>query len=330
MAELKKVLSIDGGGIRGIIPGQILVEIEREFNIKVWDHFDLIAGTSTGGILACAYLCPSDGDPKKPKFTSKEVVGLYHEKGDEIFDIPMFHKIRTLGGLRDEKYPEDGLEDALDEYFGDTWLKNLLKPCLITSYDITNRKGHFFGQHKAKKDKASNFLVKDAARSTSAAPTYFECAQVRNELGKPFTLVDGGVFVNNPALTAYAEGRNIFKVGGAEATAKDMKILSLGTGYSRKRYNYSQAKNYGMAQWVQPVIDIMMSGAAEVAHYQLDKIYKTTPNHKQYLRIDGDLKFTDIDPDMDCATRENMNRLKVFGEKLFEKNKKSIEDWLAI
>lgn len=331
MAELKKILSIDGGGIRGIIPGQLLVEMEKAFGIEVWDHFDMIAGTSTGGILTCAYLCPSAEDPKKPKFTSEEVVGLYFERGDEIFDIPIFHKIKTLGGIIDEKYPEDGIEDALQDYFGDVWLKDLLKPCIVTAYDIHRRKGHFFGQHKAKKAKGYNFRVKDAARATSAAPTYFECAQVISEAGDKFPLIDGGVFVNNPSLTAYAEGRTTFKVeNGEEATAKDMKILSIGTGYTRKRYNYSKAKNYGMAEWVQPIIDIMMSGSAEVSHYQLDKVYGTIDNPNQYLRIDGDLKPTSVDPEMDNASHENMERLKIFGQELFKENRDKIEKWLEI
>ncbi|MFY0627532.1 MAG: patatin-like phospholipase family protein [Reichenbachiella sp.] len=331
--SLKRILSIDGGGIRGIIPGQILVEIEKafskEFEFEVWDYFDMIAGTSTGGILTCAYLCP-DGKSKKPKFTSEEVVGLYFERGDEIFDVPFFHQIRSGAGILDEKYPADGIEDALHDYFGDIWLKDLLKPTVVTSYDIKNRRGHFFYQHKADTP-AYNFRVKDVCRATSAAPTYFECEKVTSQSKESFPLIDGGVFVNNPSLVSYAEGREIFNgKDGKKATAKDMKILSLGTGYSRKKYHYSKARNYGKAQWVQPIIDIMMSGSAEVAHYQLRKIFDTIPNPKQYLRIDGDLKGTPVDPEMDCATYENMNHLKDFGIKLFKDNKKQIMEWLEI
>jgi len=331
MSNLKKILSIDGGGIRGIIPGQVIVEIEKAFKIKVADYFDLMAGTSTGGILACAYLCPADNSPKKPKFNAEEVVGLYFKKGEEIFDLPIFHKIRTAAGLLDEKYPDDGIEDALHEYFGNVWLKSLLKPSLITSYDITRRKGHFFSQHKAATKTEYNFRLSDVARATSAAPTYFECPKISSETGEKFTLVDGGVFVNNPALAAYAEGREFFELNnGQNATAKDMKILSLGTGYSKKRYTYSKAKNWGKAEWIQPVIDIMMSGSVEVADFQLDKIYDTVDNPAQYLRIDGDLQKTDIEPDMDCATDQNMKALKKFGKKLFEDNKGKIEKWLEL
>lgn len=330
MARKKRILSIDGGGIRGIIPGQILVEIEREFQIKISDYFDLIAGTSTGGILASALLLPDPNNRSKRKYTAEEVVGLYFERGDQIFDIPFFHKLTSVGGILDEKYPATGIENALNDYFGDVWLKDLLKPCLITTYDIENRKGHFFGQHKAKTSPEFNFKIKDVARATSAAPTYFECERVTSEEGETFSLIDGGVFVNNPALVAYAEGRNIFQVRGKDAKAKDMEILSIGTGYTRKPYEYDNAKNFGMAQWVKPVIDIMMSGSAEVADYQLRKIYDTTRDTTQYIRIDGELNNTNIKPEMDCATQENMQNLKEFGIKLFEENKRKIGEWLGI
>ncbi len=325
MSDLIKVLSIDGGGIRGIVPGTILVEAEKAFGFKVWDYFDMIAGTSTGGILSCAYLCPGDNDPSKPKFTSEEVVGLYFERGDEIFDIPIFHKIRSVGGIADEKYPDDGIEDALHDYFGNVWLKDLLKPTVITSYDIKNRKGHFFYQHEAKKDAAYNFRIKDVSRATSAAPTYFECARIRNEKDDRFVLIDGGVFVNNPALAAYAEVREQFD----KATAKDMKILSLGTGFSKKKYYYSQAKDWGMAQWVQPVIDIMMAGSVDVNDFYIDQIFDAAGHPNHYLRLNAKMP-ADVDADMDCATPENMAALKRFGQQIFKENKKDLKEWFGV
>ncbi|MCP4460387.1 MAG: patatin [Cytophagales bacterium] len=332
MSNLKKILSIDGGGIRGIIPGQIMVEMENEFGIKVSDYFDLITGTSTGGILACAYLIPDKNDPKKPKFTAEQVVGLYFERGGDIFDTTFFHKLRSMKGLLDEKYPDKGIKSALKEYFGEVWLKDLLKPTVITSYDIENRKGHFFYQHKAK-NPAYNFKVKDVCRATSAAPTFFECARVKPEKPmKPkagYALIDGGVFVNNPALVSYAEGRSIFtNKKGEDARAQDMKILSIGTGQSIQHYGYGKAKDWGMVQWVKPLIDIMMSGSAEVADYELGKIYGTVKNPNQYIRINGNLKETKVDPAMDCATDKNMQLLKVFGTAIFKKNKRAIGEWL--
>lgn len=323
---------MDGGGIKGIIPGQILVALEKKLQdkkddtVRLADYFDLIAGTSTGGILTCIYLCPDEDNPTRPRFSAQEAADLYLEKGDEIFKIPWRHKIRTAGGLRDEKYPADGLEEALDDYFKEIKLSNLLNPCLVTAYDIKRRKGHFFRQHTAEND-AYNFYIKDVARATSAAPTYFECARVKSFTNINYPLVDGGVFVNNPTLCAYAEARKIFtKTSEPEkhVTAKDMVILSLGTGHAKKSYSYDEAKDWGMIEWVTPVIDIMMSGVAETVDYQLKQIYNAVKTEKtveaenaldvekQYLRINPKLP-SDVNPDMDDATQENVDALQQLG-----------------
>ncbi len=152
MANKKiRILSLDGGGIRGIIPGQILTHVEKMMGKRIGEHFDMIAGTSTGGILACALLFPGDQNPKKPKYSAQEVVNLYFDWGGDIFEIPFFHKIRSAAGLLDEKFPDDGLEEALETYFGDKKVSEVLKPTVITAYDINRRKTEFFTQHDALK-----------------------------------------------------------------------------------------------------------------------------------------------------------------------------------
>ena len=125
-----RILSIDGGGIRGIIPGQVLVALERKIiektgnsEARISDYFDMIAGTSTGGILTCAYLCPDEGNPDRSKFTAEEVVNLYLNKGKVIFKKHPFKSLITLWGLLDEKYQSSGLEKALKDYFQDIKFK---------------------------------------------------------------------------------------------------------------------------------------------------------------------------------------------------------------
>ena len=117
-----RILSIDGGGIRGILPGQILVALEEKLieksgnpNARIGDFFDLIAGTSTGAILGAAYICPDING--QPKFSAQEAVNFYLEDGDEIFDIKFWRSIGTLGGNTDEKYSANKLEIILKEAF---------------------------------------------------------------------------------------------------------------------------------------------------------------------------------------------------------------------
>lgn len=320
-SKLTRILSIDGGGIRGIIPGQILAVLETKLqqldsnpSARLADYFDLIAGTSTGGILTCIYLAPSDEDPSRPKYSAAEAVDLYLKRGDKIFDTNFRQRIRSLGSLTDEKYSGKELEKALNEYLGDLKLSELLKPCLITTYDLKNRKGHFFRSHRAKTDQSYNFPVKQAARATSAAPTYFEAAKTISETNTEYPLIDGGVFVNNPSLCAYSEARtHTFDEFRSRPKAAEMMILSIGTANVDESFVYKKVKNWGALQWIVPLIDIMMSGVAETVDYQLRQIYDAVERPDQYLRINP--KLYGAKSSMDDASHENLQALKESGEK---------------
>lgn len=326
MAETKKltkILSIDGGGIRGVIPGQILVRLEEKLktldknpDARIADYFDLIAGTSTGGILACLYLCPESSRSKRPRFSAQDAVDLYLDRGDDIFDVSLWHKLRSAGGLTDEKYPSDELEETLKDYFQDLTLRDLIKPCVITAYDVKRRRAHFFTQHDADQDR-DNFLVRDITRATSAAPTFFEAARIKSFSNVTYPLIDGGVFANNPALCAYAEARKLnFGQNRNKPTAKDMAILSLSTGKVETAYYYKQVKDWGLVEWIKPLIDIMMSSGPETVDYQLRQIYDAIKKPKQYLRMTP--KLRGASPAMDDASRENLQLLQEAGNKSAE------------
>lgn len=332
-----RILSIDGGGIRGILPGVILTYIEERLmakegkEVRLSDYFDLVAGTSTGGILTCTYLIPqrdSNGKPTgRPKLTAKQAVDIYLDRGDDIFRLSMWQKLKSKGGLADEKYDSSELEKALNDYFGETKLSELLKPCLITSYDVKSRRAHFFTQIDAKETPTHDFLVKDVARATSAAPTYFEVARVTSSYGTPFPLIDGGVFANNPSMCAYAEARGTEfskALNNPEKTDKphahDMMIVSIGTGASSKPYQYNDVKDWGMIQWIQPIIDIMMSGNSETVSYQLRKIWETTDTPENYIRLEPSLY--EANNEMDDASPKNLKALHEAGLKYVTDNEK--------
>lgn len=310
-----RILSIDGGGIRGILPGIVITQLEEKLqnklndeNVRISDMFDFFAGTSTGGILTLAYLTPNP-ETNRPKLKAKDAVNLYIDRGDEIFDVSMWQRLRSGGGVSDEKYDAKELEEALDDTFADTELKDLLKPCIVTSYDIRNGKPHFFKQHKSDQN-IYNFRVKDVARATSAAPTYFETAKVKNELGTPYPLIDGGVFVNNPALVAYSEVRSMsFEGVNTLPSAKDMLIVSLSTGNTSQKYDYKKAKDWGAVGWIKPIISIMMTGNSQTVDYHLKQIFGTLEEKDQgdYYRLEPEIITADVE--MDNASIENINKL---------------------
>ena len=316
-----RILSVDGGGIRGVLPGTILMQLEKILqkkdnnnNRKLGDYFDMIAGTSTGGILACIYLMPDEDG--KAKYSAEDAVNLYIKNGHTIFDRTTMEKILSVGGALHEKYSQDALYNLLTEYFGDETLKNFIKPSLITSYEITDRKSIFFTSADAGIDDMYNFKIRDVARATSAAPTYFTPAHIESLSGQLYTLVDGGMFANNPALCAYAEARKtdfakVLKDNDKinKPTAADMLIFSFGTGSVKKRYHYKDFKHAGAIQWLEPVIDVLMSGNSETVAYQLTQMYLTLDEQfqKNYYRLEPGLK--EACSEMDEATKENIENL---------------------
>lgn len=316
-----RILSIDGGGIRGIIPGQILVALEEKLRersgnpeSRLADYFDLIAGTGTGGILACAYLSPVKPGSTIHRFTASQVTDIYLRYGGKVFDNTLDHRILSMGGFLDEKYHSNGLEQVLSDYFNDLQLSHLLKPCLITAYDVTKRKAHFFTQHNA--DKPSlDFYVRDIARATSASPTFFECKRVLSLSGVSYPLIDGGVFANNPALCALAEATKVYAHdvhGKQKLSLSDVVIVSLGTGLPKQKYEYDDAKDWGLSGWSRPLLDFTNAGVSETVDYQLKQLYTMAGASNQYLRINPELSV-DVSADMDNVSADNLRMLKELG-----------------
>src|SRR5918998_1904221 len=178
-----RVLSIDGGGIRGLIPALVLAEVERRSGRRTFELFDLIAGTSTGGILACA-LCAPDPLP------AAELVAIYEEEGPSIFDRSLGQRIRSADGLLDEKYDGGALDRALERFLGMKRLSETKPDLIVPAYDTALPGPYFFKSEKARAAPASDdFPLSVVARATSAAPTYFEPV----EAGEGAPVGGGGV-----------------------------------------------------------------------------------------------------------------------------------------
>jgi uncharacterized protein len=325
--KLKRILSLDGGGIRGILTGQILIALEEKLNkkyyqihgkqaerhLRIGQYFDLIAGTSTGGILTCVLLCPDDKDKNYPKFSAKEAVGLYMEYGNKIFKPTWAGKLPGIfSGFGGSKFTGDELENILKQYLGNRPLSSMLKPCLITSYDIQQRRAVFFTSHDAKSKDNADFPMWQVARSTSAAPTYFPPATAVGKDDLIFHTIDGGMFANNPAMCAMIESFKVFKdMEGDTISPNDLFILSIGTGEIKKKYPYDDARKWGILKWLIPILDIMMTGVSETVDYQLKKLFKTMSKEKQYYRIMPNIG--DASPDMDVVSSSNLEALRQAG-----------------
>src|SRR4051812_34167274 len=157
-----RVLAIDGGGIRGLIPALVLTELEKRSGRRTFELFDLIAGTSTGGIIACAVCAP---DP----LPASELVGLYEQEGPDIFSRSLFQRIWSADGLLDEKYAAAGLDRALERFPGQKLLSQTRPDLIVPAYDTADPVPYFFKTTDAKASPNDDFPLSVVARATSAA-----------------------------------------------------------------------------------------------------------------------------------------------------------------
>jgi uncharacterized protein len=299
---MKKVLSIDGGGIRGVIPAVLLAEIEERTGQPIAALFDLVAGTSTGGILALGLTKPDAAGG--PAFTATQLAKLYEDEGRTIFSRDPWHRIYALGNLLEEKWPAKGIEEVLERYFGATMITDALTELLVTSYDIEHRRPYFFKRRKARAEQERNWLMRQAARATSAAPTYFEPALLRAEdRDDSLALIDGGVFANNPTMCAYVEAVSLWP------EEDDFLVLSLGTGELVRPIPYDQARGWGLAKWAQPLLGVVFDGVSDTVDYQLQQLCNDAASTVDaYTRFQ--VTLTEGNDDMDDASRTNINALK--------------------
>ncbi|MBV0900082.1 MAG: patatin-like phospholipase family protein [Wolbachia endosymbiont of Fragariocoptes setiger] len=294
---VKHILSVDGGGIRGIIPAIILAEIEKRAKKPIAEIFDLMAGTSTGGIVV-AGLCKKDSNGN-PQYSANDLVNLYEEYGSYIFKSSFLRR-SVFSWLNGAQYSHKNIEYVLHKYFGDTALADVSNNLLLTSYDIQNNGPFFF---KSWKEDRSSIKLSDALRATTAAPTYFQPKYLKvDKIDR--VLIDGGVFANNPAACAYASGRRLFP-------DDDIVFLSIGTGRTNRSIKYANSRRLGKIGWIQPLIHVMFSSSLDAVNYQLDQVMSD-----KYIRIQSQLKLAS--PEMDNATFKNIKYLQEKAEMMIE------------
>ncbi|MDZ8053978.1 MAG: patatin-like phospholipase family protein [Aulosira sp. ZfuVER01] len=339
MSFKAKVLSIDGGGIKGIVPAMILAEIEDRTGKPICELFDLIAGTSTGGILALGLTKPNQ-DKTAPQFKAIDLVNLYKTQGSIIFqrrNTNTLHQITlssvqsglSILGIKDiniedlyrTKYTRKGKEKIIDEYLGVTYLSEALTEVLIPSY-ATNLRLPFFFTSKPEKEReyqnSENFRIvcegykmQDAALATSAAPTYFKPypLDVYNHSEPRYTLVDGGVFANNPTSIAILEAINSYKIKTGESISLDeILVVSLGTGRKSRKLKTEDIYNWGQIKWIEPLINMVLNGQSEVVDYQMEQLLSTKLprgiQDRQYYRFQ--IQYPEIDLDNKKASLDNL------------------------
>ncbi len=298
-----KVLAIDGGGIRGVIPAVWLTHIASQISGRLVDKFDLIVGTSTGSILSAAVALGKN---------IEECSGLYDQFGPTIFPRRFLEKNgwRNFGSVLGPEYSDKPLESALQRFFSiGTKLVHCEKPTVIVSYDVFMRAMFLL---KSYDDSTSDIPVWEACKASSSAPTYFPAHILKyQQISRP--LIDGGVFANNPSILALSEAIRLQEKGSIREFQQDTRIvlISLGTGSLQRRISIQNALEWGALAWLKPILDVMSDGSSEHAHFCAHHIL----TDENYVRLQVDLEG--VNDDMDDASAENINALRNVATGLF-------------
>ncbi len=267
-----QVLALSGGGFRGLYTAIVLQKLEEELGRPIGQSFDLIAGTSVGGILALAVAY---------EIPMKDVVQLFEEKGKHIFAKKKF-RLPFFGNVMSAPYESEPLKQILLNWFGDKIIADLKHPVVIPAINYTTGKINVFKTpHHSSLMQDWKQKIVDVALATSAAPTYFK----RHEIGKN-EYVDGGLFANNPSLIGLHEADYLFN-----HPIENMNIMSIGTVSAIQSGDPDYKNSGGYYDWghgkithaAQNIIDVVLSSQQQLMGHIVRQRFLKYPNQLQVI-----------------------------------------------
>lgn len=310
-----RILSIDGGGAKGLAPIIVLEHLEKVTGKRIHELFDLIAGTSVGAILATRLTIPSALHNGKSEYTATQV----REKSIEA-NASMFKRNRW--SIFGSKYIGESKRASIEAMTKNYKITDLVTDIIVPSYDTLEGISYYFRSKCAVKNPKCNYNLTDVCDASSAAPTYFPPVYVEGHdsksdyLGRNF--VDGALVTNSPVMVAISHAIKDYGVD-----INDIVVLSLGTGKHNKYNSKQDVNNWGLIDWARNLPGIFISSAAESNNYQAEHILK----RGQFLRLD----FNIIDPardSIDDISEEAINFLTKKGNEMFTSNKYKINQFL--
>ncbi|KAJ4701790.1 Patatin [Melia azedarach] len=340
--NLITVLSIDGGGIRGIIPATIIAFLEAEIQkldgeeARIADYFDVITGTSTGGLVTAMLTTPNDKN--RPLFAAKDIKDFYLNHCPKIFPqdrCPFAPLTKLFKSLTGPTYDGKYLHRIIKEKLGDTRLHQTLTNVVIPTFDIKKLQPTIFSSYEVKQNPSTDALLSDICIATSAAPTYLPAHKFETKDSKgrvrQFDLIDGGVAANNPTLVAINEVTKEITRGSSDFfPIKPMDygrflVISLGTGApkSEVKYDAIKAAKWGLLGWLTsesstPLVDVFMQSSSDMVDFHTATVFKALHSEDSYLRIQDDT-LVGNESSVDIATKKNLENLVRIGEKLLKK-----------
>lgn len=294
--KMRRILSLDGGGIRGLVSCLWLEGVEDALvqagKPGLLKHFDLLAGSSTGAIVACGIALG---------LSPATVADLYRQNRHLIFPGMAERLWSRAGrvftqGVSAPRYDAKGLETVLKKVFGEATLGQAKKPLLVTSYDTIERKPVVF---KSFKPEHAQVPMWEVCRASTAAPTYFPAHAMKVE-GRARAMIDGGVVANNPTACAIAEA---LRKDARVDSAQNLVVLSVGTGERSRPIDLKSAQEWGAVEWAIPIIDVLFDGNTDAVDYIAQHLVGDG-----YFRLQAEL-LTGLD-DLDDVSATNIAALQ--------------------
>ncbi|KJV63328.1 MULTISPECIES: patatin-like phospholipase family protein [Ehrlichia] len=300
----KYILSIDGGGVRGIVAATILQEIEKKINKPLYKVFDLVSGSSVGSLIGGA-LCLKKADGT-PKYDTSDLLDLMLKYSGKIFSNSITRGIFSL--IVGPKYSDRNLNSVLKGIFGDAVMKDLVANFIVPSYDLYSSQTIMF---RSWIDKYRNIKVSDIARGAVAAPTYFAPKKIVVD-NKKKLLIDSSIVCNNPIIAAYA---------AAQVLYPNEKLCCLSVGCGTVNKNFSDLQN-SLLYWADKIMFVIIDAGLDAIDYQMSRIIK---EEDTYCRISGNIAYSKCD--FSDASPENIQNVKRDAQKIIQENESSINDF---
>lgn len=284
---VKNILSIDGGGMYGVIPTEVCILIEKKLARQLKDIFDLFVGTSTGSLICSAALRGLLG-AESFGMSAQEIMNVYLTRAEDIFGKDAKNRLQfDIPILNEGKYPKynrDGLMNVINEVFGGGSFAEMedTDKLVVTTYNVTARSPHLFTSWGSD----NKTLIKNAVMASSSVPQTHPLHKID---GSYYT--DGGVFASNPALIAYSEAKTRW-------SDEEIVLVSLGTGIPK--YEDTGTPNDDIRWWLKNIFKIFLDGQEESVDNALTKIASQPANKLKYFRFDCEVEGkkgaeTDID-----------------------------------
>lgn len=283
---MTKILTLDGGGVRGTMTVELLklLEIGDHLGDSIFNTFDIFSGVSVGSMLACGLIVPSDEDPTKPKYNASQLRDIFMQYVKVIFERTWVWTFYSWSGLREAKYDHTNKLKVLETLFGDLTLSQLLKPVVIPIYDAKKDETKIITTSKY-----PDMRVVDVVMGSTAAPVYFDRYTFTYK-GEEHVWMDGGLGLNNTSVECLTE---IIDIHPDEI--QHVKICNIGTGVAYE--DYSHRKTGGLISYGADLINVFMSATATADIKQCKKLI-----HDHFLRVNCEIdslyNVTDITSDV--------------------------------